>query len=461
MDFELAFFISTHITSVIIAIALMVYIYSVRKVISDVKRHTAHALVFLSVAGLAMIPISLTDFYFTDTLWLWAGLFFGFLALALQSIFYSEEKSGTKFKVVAAGILLFVIVMSLLRITVFPWLPLYFEIVGIMILMGSSLIYSGILLKETPTTFTVSLFILQIAFILSWGLWLTKFIPENPAYFIIQAIPMLVAAAIFSSVSRQWRTLVTSFLVAAMVNLGISLSWSSYISGEFLIYQFVIVAVIAGLSVMVPLNYFLQQSSDSRARTPLYMGMVLIALAGLVINHSTSWAIYITQGGIWNEYLTFIDLVLGAIAINSFLLAGASAGFSSATYNKIRDIVLVMTSAIIALGVPYVRIVEETGVMRWKVAALYPVLLISIAVGVLFFIRVSLKIHRRGATRAAQTFMLFIMSSLSLGLVVMFSDIFLSANIFGLNLILLLIAATLALVSSPPVLARLTRGRNS
>ncbi|MHA1638186.1 MAG: hypothetical protein ACTSUB_09260, partial [Candidatus Thorarchaeota archaeon] len=93
MDFELAFFISTHITSVTIFISLLVYIYSVRKVISDVTRHTAHALVFLSVAGMAMIPISLTDVYFTNTLWLWAGLFFGFLSLALQSIFYADEKS--------------------------------------------------------------------------------------------------------------------------------------------------------------------------------------------------------------------------------------------------------------------------------------------------------------------------------------------------------------------------------
>jgi hypothetical protein len=245
--------------------------------------------------------------------------------------------------------------------------------------------------------------------------------------------------------------MISLFIIFLAASMGSGLVWAAYLADDILIWQFTIAAVAACLCVVAPLNFFIQQGADTGARTPRFIGVVLIALSLLILTHTNSWAIYLMEIGpkaalTWNEYMVSVDVILGVIAIGTFALAASAASFGERTYSTVREVVVIFGTAIAVLGLYPVRL------DRWAANSLYPLLAILMVVGILLFVRVSIRIYRAGATRAAQNFMTFVISSLTIGVVVMFSDQ-IAALSFEIVLLMLTIAGVLALASSPPVLA--------
>jgi hypothetical protein len=130
----------------------------------------------------------------------------------------------------------------------------------------------------------------------------------------------------------------------------------------------------------------------------------------------------------------------------SFLMAAGAASFGARAYGNIRDATLMIGTAIIVLGLYPVRL------DRWSANLLYPLMAVFILIGVAIFGRLSVRIYRAGSTRAAQNFMTFILSSLVIGLVTMYSDQIPLLMVFTL----LMLAGLLALASSPPIVASIS-----
>jgi hypothetical protein len=84
---------------------------------------------------------------------------------------------------------------------------------------------------------------------------------------------------------------------------------------------------------------------------------------------------------------------------------------------------------------------------------------VVIAIGTLMFIRLSIRITRAGGGAAARRLMMFIVSALMIAVVSMYSDNIppVPPDVPITAILLLLFAGTLALLSSPPVMARLSR----
>ena len=84
-----------------------------------------------------------------------------------------------------------------------------------------------------------------------------------------------------------------------------------------------------------------------------------------------------------------------------------------------------------------------------------------IVIGALMFIRLSIRIARAGGGVAAGRLMLFIISALMIAIVSMYSDNIapVPPDVPIVAILLLIFAGFLALISSPPVTARLTRTR--
>lgn len=451
MDFELALYTSGTMTAVLLAAMLVVYGVSIRRVFADVTKSTKRALIMFGMSGVMTVVVTVAGLYFRGFFLSWMGFFFAFVVATILYILYPESRRAAAGRAVAFAIAFGMLAENFVRVVILPGYTQMFEYIGLTVLLIASFTYSIVLVRDTPSAFTGSILLVLILYIVTAATAATSFIFIHTEYFIIQSLPIIVSAAVFGSVLRPWRTMITLFIVFLAASMGGGLVWASLLAGDVLIWQFTIVAVAACICVAAPLNFFIQQGADTGARTPRFIGVVLIALSLLILTHTNSWAIYLMEIGpkaalTWNEYMVSVDVILGVIAIGTFALAASAASFGERTYGTIREFVVILGTAIAVLGLYPVRI------DRWAANALYPALALLMAAGIILFIRVSVRIYRAGAIRAAQNFMTFVVSALTIGIVVMFSDQ-IAAISFELVLLMMVVAGALALASSPPVLA--------
>jgi hypothetical protein len=381
------------------------------------------------------------------------GFFFAFLVSTMTYILYPE---GSRAKYARVG--LFVIALAMFAenlvsfLGIIPDFGIRIAMMGLTIYLVSAFLFSFILIRETPSAFTGSIMLILVLYVVTAVTAGTYFIFDHTEYFIIQSLPILVSAAVFGSVNRPWRTMVTLFIVFTAIAMTGGLVLGALLADpiEWLTLMFVIPAALAGLALVAPMNYFIEQAVKTGTRTPQFISVVLATVSILTLTHSNSFAIYISQGNIWNEFFVWSDVILGSIAIIAFLIAGASASFGEGAYIVTRELGVMFGTAMIVLGFPVIRGWPSETV--WRAAVLYPYLVIAMIVGILLFARTSYRLHKAGATRAAQNLMTFVFAALIIGVVTMFSD---QLSIFVVML-MLAIAAGLALASSPPIIARLS-----
>lgn len=450
MDFSLALIISGLVTAVLLSIALIVYGFSVKRILNDVTPNTRKALISFGFAGLLTVIVTLTGIIDSRLQFAVMGIFFALMVSTILYVLYPEGSRAKKGRYLAFIISIIMIIENQLVLHGYLGSSM-FQYMGLTILIISSFTLSFILVRDTPSSFTASVLLILILYLFTGVTAITHFTFNNPEYFIVQSLPIIISVAVYASISRPWRSMISIFLIAFAISLGSGLIIGALLVGNSLIWQYTLVALIASLFLISPLNYFVQQGAETGARTPRLIGYVLIALCLLILSHTNSWAVYVVEmlpkpAMAWNISFVAIDTILGTIAIVCFVLAGAAANFGEKTYSIIHNALLIAGTTIAMIGMYTIRDIGE-------VNDVYPLMLGLIFIGILLFIKISVKIYRIGAKRAAANFMTFIISSLAIGLAVMFSD----QLPFLIFVILLAIASILALASNPLLVSSISK----
>jgi hypothetical protein len=452
IDFDKALIESGTIIIVILLLSLLIYAQRLREIYSDISLGTRRALAAYAMTGIAMALATFFGLYEAYRFLITgAGAFFlGAIVIAQVWILFSDKRArqGT---IVTILIIIGVFVNNFME-AIFGF-PLYFMMIGLSVLLVASVYLAVVLLRENPSTFSASLFVVLILYMLTWIIAATNWTFSHPQYYILQVIPLIVAATVFSSIRKPWRRILATFILYFTVTIGLPLIVDAYRAQSWAIFYFVGVEVFTALCLIAPLEYFLQQADETGARMPLYLGAVVIFVALLVSTHSLSWAIFINQRLVWNQYLVWTDVILGSCAIIAFMLGAVSSFYGDWIQTFTREAMIVFGTAAAFLTFPLTQPVTATNEYVWTANG------VIIAIGILMFIRLSIRIARAGGAAAAGRLMMFIISALMIAIVSIYSDsippeppaIPVSA------ILILLLAGGIAVFSSPPVTARLSR----
>ncbi|MHA2114941.1 MAG: hypothetical protein ACXABM_05545 [Candidatus Thorarchaeota archaeon] len=451
IDFNVVLLDSGSVIIVVLMISLMIFIAQVREIYSDIGVGTRRALMAYAMSGVAMAIatfVGITEslrFLITGT----GAMFLGTIVIAQLWILQTEKraKQGSIFTVfLIAG------VYANNFLEEFMGFPLYFMMVGLSILLLGALYFALVLLRENPSTFSASLLIILILYMATWVIGATYWTFDNPEYYVVQVIPLIVAATVFSSIRRPWRTTLAAFVMLFTFTMGVPLLTNAYSVGSWTIFYFVGVEFFTAFCLIAPLNYFLDQNAETGAKTPLYLGAVVAFVALLVGTHSLSWSIFISNGLVWNQYLVWVDVIIGSCAIIAFMLAVVSSLYGDWALTITREVMIIFATAAALLTFPLTQPAFISNEMVWLALG------VVIAIGTLMFTRLSFRIFRAGGRMAAGRLMAFVISALMIALVSMYSD-----NIPPVppavpvsSVLLLFFAGALALLSSPPVWARIT-----
>ncbi|TFG31245.1 hypothetical protein EU528_06625, partial [Candidatus Thorarchaeota archaeon] len=322
-DFYTVLLDSGSVIIIILLSSLVIFATRIREIYRDISVGTRRALMAYAMAGIAMAIATFVGvqptlrFLITGI----GALFLGAIVAAELWILVPEKRAlqgtvGTSLLIVG------VIINNFLD--EFYGFPLYFMMIGLSILLIGSLYFTVVLLRENPSTFSASLLIVLLLYMATWVIGATYWTFNNPEFYVLQVIPLIVAAAIFSSIRKPWRTTLAVFLMYFTFTIGFPLLTNAYAAEEWTIFTFVGIELITAICLISPLNYFLDQAAETGAKTPLYLGGVVAFLSLLVATHSLSWSVFINSGLVWNDYIVWVDVLIGCSAITAFVLAAVS-----------------------------------------------------------------------------------------------------------------------------------------
>ncbi|MFW9975256.1 MAG: hypothetical protein ACFFDQ_08335 [Candidatus Thorarchaeota archaeon] len=452
IDFDKALIDSGTVIILILILSLLVFARRIREIYSDIGSETKRALFAYSMTGVAMaleIFLIMNEplmFMITGT----GAFFLGAIVIAEVWILFPtpRAKQGT---VITTLIIVGVFASNFLE-GFFGFL-FYFMLIGLSTLLIVSIYLAVVLLRENPSTFSASLLLVLILYMLTWIIAATDWTFAHPQYYVLQVIPLIVAATVFSSIRKPWRTTMSSFILFFTVTIEMPLIIASIRAGAWPTFYFVIVELFAALCLIAPLEYFLAQAEQTRARMPLYLGAVVTFIALVVSTHSLSWSLYINQRFAWNRYLVWVDVVLISCAIIAFMLAAASSFYGDWVQTFTREVMIIFGTSAAYMTFPLTQPTTVYNDLVWMAIGLV------IAIGTLLFIRLSVRIARAGGIVAARRLMMFIISALMIAIVSMYSDIIPpeppATPVIAISILLL--AGGIAVFSSPPIIARFSR----
>lgn len=452
IDFYTALLDSGNVIIVVLFLSLLIYMSRVREIYADIGVGTQHALIAYGLSGVAMALasfVSINEAYrylITGT----GAFFLGMILIAELWILLSEKRAmqGT-----------IIIILTIIGVYInnfmeeFMGVPLYFMMIGLSILLLGSVYFALVLLRENPSTFTASLLMVLVLYMATWVIGMTGWTFTNPKFYIVQVIPLIVAATVFSSIRRPWKSMLAVFIMLFTVTLTVPLIANAYAAESWTILFFVGMETFTAFCLIAPLNYFLDQHTKSGAKTPLYLGSLITFVAILVATHALAWSIFISDGLVWDQYLVFVDVIIGSAAIISFMLAAVSSLYGDWVQTITRESMLVFGTAAALLTFPLTQPAFITNQMVWLAIG------VVVAMGTLLFVRLSIRIARSGGRTPAVRLMMFIISTLMIAIVSMYADLIppVPPNVPIVVILLLAFAGILALLSNPPVMARLSR----
>ncbi|MHA1654465.1 MAG: hypothetical protein ACTSYX_05975 [Candidatus Thorarchaeota archaeon] len=421
MDYNLVLSIAAHAGFFISLFSVVLFHRTYRFVAPTVGARTRHSLVLFAVAALWYTVSPLISLYFFDIGRLVFAFGVALLANSVSEIYFESDRA-----VVAGRV--FTVVYVIMSVAVFLYAYHLFVIMGMtMSLIVIAVMYVAAKIHMvSPSPYSVSVFAISgltigLAYLLHTG-----FIFNNPQYFAILVLPTSLISAFLVSVNRPWRLIVNLTVVYFALGTSVPLVAASLLSGEFGIYSLVMAGAMAVIATVIPLNYFLIEAGETRARTPYFLAVTLFSLAFLISTHYVNWAfafgttpytntdplvlLFTVIRGQWDYMIVYTDWLLGLIAVTSFMLAGL-ATFMPKSIRHARRIVLAITTTLIVLGS------EFASAGRWTVEALVPFVLAELAVGVYAYVRTARRLRKLGAKRAASHFVAF-MSSIVLGALV-------------------------------------------
>jgi len=459
IDFDVIHLDAGNIIILILLSSLLIFVRRVREIYSDIGLGTRRALTAYSIAGIAMafailmIMYEPLGFLMTST----GAFFLGTIVIAEVWILFSTARA--KQSTIATALIIVGVVIDNI-VGEFFGFTLYFIMIGLSILLIFSVYLSVALLRENPSTFSASLLVILILYMFTWIIATTGWTFDHPQFYILQVIPLVVAATVFSSIRKPWRYTLATFILYFTITLGLPLLLASFRVGSWSIFSFVGVELFAALCLIAPLDYFLEQADQTGARMPLYLGAVITFISLLVSTRALSWALFLNQRLVWNQYLTWVNVVLGSCAIIALMLAAVSAFYGEWVQTFTREAMIIVGVAAAYLTFPDIIIdpgiplsVNATNALVWMA-----IVAVSI-IGLLMFIRLSVKISKAGGVAAARRLMMFIISALMIAMISMFSDSLPPEppEIPITAIAILLLVSTITLISSPPVTARLSR----
>jgi len=415
MNFELSIIIAALLSTAAIYLGLIVYASRLKKVYNEVSKPIARALVlfeistiFMGIIGvsgviapnLSMVPIS----------FMLAALFMAELNLASSNELLVKRASIV---IISLSSIVFIetflgFILTFQRFILMPTLGIFF--IG-------CLITSIYLLKESPNPFSASIFILLVSLTIAAVSAATGILGTHPEYFIIQVIPLIVGAAVLGSMLRPWRHIISVSIGILAIVVGLSLAIPAYLDNDINILIFCSVAAFAGAATVIPLDFFVNQATTTRATTPMYMSITLLLVPLLVITHSNNYAISLSAIGAWDPNILFIDWFFGLFGVAAFTLASITAMTSKQTSQRSREILIGVMCILLTLGHPYV--VDG----RYELDILYIGLMAVLAIGIFEFLSVAYKLAKAGAAMAGARFVAFMFAGLGIGIVAMFADL--------------------------------------
>ncbi|MHA2424923.1 MAG: hypothetical protein ACXAEF_09060 [Candidatus Thorarchaeota archaeon] len=451
MDFYSALIASGSIIVVILGLTITIYFSKIREIMPELTAGTRRALIAYGFSGVGMIfatLVSVNEPY--RYLVMAAGaVFLGFVMYAEMWILYEGKKASR-----LANLSVLLMILSFVGSFGGEFIHSSFDMLtmgSLTILLVGALVYTVVLLRENLTAFTGSLFAVLVLYLATWIIGITGWTFDNPEWFVIQILPLIVAASIYGSVRNSWRRTVALFIQLFNFSVLMPLIVVSFESGEFLIYGVLFVEMLAGLALIAPLDYFYLQATKTGSLTSRYLGITVSAVALLVVSHGLSWSVYVSNGAIpnvsWNFYMIWIDVVIGGIAIIAFVLAPITALFGEWIYSTSREVMIVFTTAIAVLAFPLVQGDNYTNEPLWLALG------VAILIGFILYSVLAYRLTKAGARRAAINMMVFVIAAILIALATIYSDD------IPLYMIItsLIIGAVLALLSSPPVVARLSK----
>jgi hypothetical protein len=428
----------------------------VREIYSDIGLSTKRALIAYSMTGIAMALATFFGIHeqFRFMIIGTGSFFLGAIVIAEAWVLFSPNRAKQ------STILTILIIASVFAnnfLEKFFEFPPYFMMIGLSILLIVSVYLAVVLLRENPSTFSASMLLVLLLYMTTWIFTTTNWTFTHPQYYILQVIPLIVAATVFSSVRRPWKTTLATFILFFTLAIGLPLIIAAYKVGSWTIFYFVSIELFTAICLIAPLEYFLDQAIKTGARMPLYLGAVVIFIALLVSTHSLSWSVFINQRLVWNQYLVWIDVVIGSCAIIAFMLAAVSSFYGDwvQTFTREAMIIFGTSTAFLTfpLTLPASQPVTATNGLVWFAFG------VIITIGTLMFIRLSIRITRAGGATAARRLMMFVISALLIAIVSIYSDSIPPEPpaIPWTAILILLLAGGIAVFSSPPVAARLSR----
>ncbi|MCK4566125.1 MAG: hypothetical protein KAU48_02340, partial [Candidatus Thorarchaeota archaeon] len=337
------------------------------------------------------------------------------LFIAELNLAFSNEKliKGASIAIVLLSLMVFAetVLGILFSVSGFLLMPALF------ILLIGSLTTSIYLLKESPNPFSASIFILIVSLFISAATAMLGVLGTHPEYFVIQVIPLIVGAAVLGSMLRPWRHIISLSIGILALIVGLSLAIPAYLDNDTNILIFSLVAAFAGASTVIPLDFFVGQTTETRATTPMYMSTTLLFVALLVITHSNNYAISLSAIGGWDPNILFMDWFFGLVGVGAFTLASITAMTSKQTSHRSREILIAVVCILLTLGHPYV--IDG----RYELDLLYIGLMVVLFIGFIEFFGVAYKLAKAGAGMAGARFVFFMFAGLGIGIVAMFADL--------------------------------------
>lgn len=449
MDFALSVLVAGVISSTALLLGIIIFFQRLRKITGQLTAATLNSLRSFGVSAVFLLLIPGTGLLDAQLVPVWiagdlAGLIISQLYLAIDN-----ERTVRRLMGVIWTVTIVVIVEGLARtaLPAYPFLPIAM-MVALPMFLVVSFVGAVYVLKETPSPFTGSMFVIIVFTVIAAITAALGFVAGEPQYFILQVLPIVVAAGVLGSMLRPWRNIITLTLLALFLTVGPALFIPALIAGNTNIFLFTASASFALVCLTVPLSFFLRQAIQTRAATALYISISLIAIGLLAITHANNFAIaYSSLGPAWDDNILFIDWLFGLLGVSSFTMSAISASFSPSVRVAFREVLIAVSSGLLVLGYPFVRWVEVNGtlIQRWELNPLYIGIFAILIVAFAVYSRIVYQLYRAGSGRAGLRFVFFMFAALFLGIVAMF------ANYIPIEVLVpvLLLAGVLLVFSSP------------
>ncbi|MGY5872780.1 MAG: hypothetical protein RTV72_11080 [Candidatus Thorarchaeota archaeon] len=437
MNFELSLIIAGLLSTMAIYLGLLVYARRLRSVYNDVSRPIARALVLFGIATAFMGVIGITGIYASYLSMPIISFMLGALLITELNLGVSNETVVKRASIVVVLLSIIVFIETTLEILFSFQRFILMPILGIFLI--GSLCISLYLLKESPNPFSVSIFILVVSLTIAATSAATGILGTHPEYFIIQVIPLIIGAAVLASMLRPWRHIISLTIGILAVVVGLSLAIPAYIDGDISILIFSSVAAFAGAATVIPFDFFIDQTIETKASTPMYISSTLLFVALLVITHSNNYAISLSAIGIWDPNILFMDWFFGLFGVATFTMASIAAISTHQTTRRSRETLIGVTCILLTLGHPFVI----NG--RYELDLLYLGLMVILGLGFAGFFGVVYKLSKAGAGIAGARFLAFMFAGLAIGIVAMFADLI----ALEITASLLVGAGVLLIASSP------------